>query len=128
MRPTRSEDGVVVPFTRRPTTRGRCSRHLDRVHLADLLLRAARGDRGAFLHFYDHTSGAAFRIATAVTEDREAAEELTAELYVRAWQHAADHRWSGLSPVAWLLVPALERRSCFAAHRDLLDAGAAAHA
>ena len=127
MRPTRSRDGVVVPFTRRASFRGRCARHLDRVHLADLLLRAAGGDRGAFMHFYDHTSGAAYRIATAVTEDRQTAEELTAELYVRAWQHAAEHRWSGLSPVAWLLVPALERRSCFADH-DLLDAGAAAHA
>ena len=127
MRLTRSPDGVVVPFVRRSTARGRCSRHLDRVHLADLLLRAARGDRAAFMHFYDHTSGAAFRIATAVTEDRHAAEELAAELYARAWQHAAEHRWSGLSPVAWLLVPAFERRSCFADH-DLLGAGAAAHA
>lgn len=124
MRTTPSDDGVVVPFTRRPAAR-RCSRHLDSVHLADLLLRAARRDTGAFMHFYDHTSGAAYRIARAVTDDPQAAEDLARDLYVRAWTHAGEHRWSGLSPVAWLLVPALERRSCFAGREDLLDAGAA---
>jgi hypothetical protein len=127
MRSTRSDDGVVIPFPRRPLARGRCSRHLDRVHLSDLLLRAARRDTGAFMHFYDHTSGAAYRIATAVTEDREAAEDLVRDLYVRAWQHAGDHRWSGLSPVAWLLVPALRRRSGLADLDGLPATEAAAH-
>ena len=127
MRATRSDEGVVIPFTRRTLTRRRCSRHLDRVHLSDLLLRAARRDTGAFMHFYDHTSGAAYRIATAVTDDRDAAEDLVRDLYVRAWQHAGEHRRSGLSPVAWLLVPALERRSCFAGRDGLPRAEAAAH-
>jgi RNA polymerase sigma-70 factor (ECF subfamily) len=127
MRSTRSDDGVVVPFTRRTLVRGRCTRHVDRVHLSDLLLRAARRDTGAFMHFYDHTIGAAYRLATAVTPDREAAEDLVRDLYVRAWQHAGEHRWSGLSPVAWLLVPALERRSCFVDRDALPRAEAAAH-
>jgi RNA polymerase sigma-70 factor (ECF subfamily) len=127
MRSTRSDDGVVVPFARRTLVGGRCSRHLDRVHLADLLLRAARRDTGAFMHFYDHTSGAAYRIATAVTGDREAAEDLVRDLYVRAWQHAGRHRWSGLSPVTWLLAPALERRSCLTARTGMPQTEAAAH-
>ena len=124
---SRSDGGVVVPFARRTAVRARCTRHLDRVHLADLLLRAARRDTGAFMHFYDHTSGAAYRIARAVTDDRGAAEDLVRDLYVRAWQHAGEHRWSGLSPVAWLLLPALERRSGFAAADPRPHAEAAAH-
>jgi hypothetical protein len=126
MKPIR-DGGIVVPFTRRTVVRARCTRDIDRTHLSDLLLSAARRDIGAFMHFYDHTSGVAYRIAAAVTRDREAAEDLVRDLYVCAWQHAEEHRQSGLSPVAWLLVPSLERRSCFADQDARSRAEAAAH-
>lgn len=118
--------GVVLPFGRRrpsaaaaPEPRDcAASRH---AHLADLLARAGRGDADAFMRFYDDTSGAAYRLARAVCPDAAAAEELTRSLYVRAWTHAAQHAESGLSPVAWLVVPVL-------AHRPRLSVASAGRA
>ncbi|HEX2892755.1 MAG TPA: sigma factor [Marmoricola sp.] len=117
-------DAVLVrsEFGTRP--RG-CAAGVDTGHLAALLSRAADGDLEAFTDFYDHTAGTAFRVATALTTERAAAEDLTQQLYVHAWRSAAAHRTSGLSPVAWLLLPAAKLRPCSHAQRELLNSRAA---
>ncbi len=79
--------------------------------LCDLLARASLGDVDAFMRFYDATSGYAFALGVArarVTgRDRatvlEAASDATVRRFTRAWEDAAEHRSSGLSPLAWLL-------------------------
>ena len=79
--------------------------------LGDLLARASLGDVDAFMRFYDATSGYAFAldVARARVTGRggatalEAASDATARRFTRAWEDAAEHRSSGLSPLAWLL-------------------------
>lgn len=117
-------DAVVVrsEFGRAP--RG-CAAGVDTGHLASLLSRAADGDLEAFTDFYDHTAGTAYRVATVLTADLVAAEDLTQQLYVQAWRSAAQHRPSGLSPVAWLLLPAARLRQRDCSQGELLDSRSA---
>jgi hypothetical protein len=84
--------------------------------LGRLLARAARGDTGAFMRFYDATSRCAFGLALAKARARglrggQAEREAMVEsevCYVRAWARSHEHATSGLSPLAWLLsLPAL---------------------
>lgn len=74
-----------------------------RSHLADLLALAARGNHLAFMRFYDETAATTYALELRRWEDPELAELLTHARYVRAWDRAADHPGSGLSPLAWLL-------------------------
>lgn len=117
-------DAVVVRSEFGRTPHG-CAAGVDTGHLATLLARAADGDLEAFTDFYDHTAGTAYRVATVLTTDPAAAEDLTQQLYVHAWSRAATHRTSGLSPVAWLLLPAAKLRPRSHALRELFDSRAA---
>ncbi|MGO4258550.1 hypothetical protein [Marmoricola sp. RAF53] len=80
--------------------------------LEALLVAASFGDVDAFMRFYDATHGYAFGLALtrarasglAEADARAAAESATSSRFVRAWQHAAAHQASGLSPLAWLLT------------------------
>ena len=47
---------------------------------------AATGDRGAFERLYRANSGRVFAICVRMAGDRTAAEELTQDVFVRAWQ------------------------------------------
>lgn len=113
-------DAVVVRSQVGSTPRG-CAAGVEAGHLATLLARASDGDLEAFTDFYDHTAGTAYRVATALADDQAAAEDLTQELYIHAWRSAATHRTSGLSPVAWLLLPAARLRSRHRTQRELLE-------
>lgn len=82
------------------------------MRLADELARAASGDTEAFMRFYDATSGYVFGLALARASARGlhgdtariVAEREVESWYVRAWSRSAQHRGSGLSPLAWVLT------------------------
>jgi RNA polymerase sigma-70 factor (ECF subfamily) len=59
-------------------------------HPADALVaRAAAGDRGAFEGLYREHVGRVFALCVRMSGDRVAAEELTQDVFVRAWEKLA---------------------------------------
>ncbi|MFX9180917.1 sigma factor, partial [Acinetobacter baumannii] len=56
--------------------------------LAELLLRCAAGDRGAFRTLYDSTSAKLFGTILRICRDRDLARDLLQEAYVKIWQNA----------------------------------------
>jgi DNA-directed RNA polymerase specialized sigma24 family protein len=77
------------------------------VELALLLRRAARGDVGAFMRFYDATIPTVYawaRLRCARPDaDPATVDRAVRATYARAWRRSAGHAGSGLSPKAWLL-------------------------
>lgn len=53
------------------------------------LERVRRGDRAAFERFYRDQVGRVYGLCLRLTRDRGQAEEMTQEVFVRAWQHRA---------------------------------------
>ena len=51
------------------------------------LLRMKQGDRSAFEDFYREHSGSVYGLCVRLARDRDQAEEMTQEVFVRAWQH-----------------------------------------
>ncbi len=81
-----------------------------------LLRRAAAGDAGAWRELVDSHSGPLFRYAFRMVGERDAAEDVVQESYLRLWRQAK--RWRPEAPVrAWLFrvagnlaIDALRRR------------------
>lgn len=71
--------------------------------LGDLLSRAAAGDERAFSTFYDATSHLVWRLELRRWRSADLARVAARRRFLAAWNRAAEHRTSGLSPRAWLL-------------------------
>ena len=71
--------------------------------LGALLARAAGGDAGAFMEFYDATCDLAWTLELRRHGDPESATEAAYERYAAASRQAASHAASGRSARAWLL-------------------------
>ena len=66
-----------------------------------LLGRAAEGDAGAWRELVDAHSGPLFRYAFRIVGERDAAEDVVQESFLRLWRQA--RRWKPEAPVrAWL--------------------------
>lgn len=70
--------------------------------LAQLLSRAALGDRAAFKRLYELTSGHLFAVLLRIQRDRAIAEDLLQEVYVSAWKAAGSFDASQAQPLTWL--------------------------
>jgi RNA polymerase sigma-70 factor, ECF subfamily len=78
-------------------------------HIADLLVRVADGDRGAFAELYDALSSRVFGLVLRVLVDRSQSEEVLQEVFLEIWQSAgrfAPNRGQGRS---WILTIAHRR-------------------
>lgn len=75
----------------------------------DLLERVARGDRTAVLALYDRFGGTVFAVALRVTGNRGEAEDITQEVFTRAWKEAATFDRARGSAAAWLITLARNR-------------------
>lgn len=73
------------------------------------LERARDGDRRAYERLYRHHVGAIHAFCLRLTGRRSEAEEMTQELFVRAWQHLASIR-NGDHLAAWLRHVAMNMR------------------
>lgn len=71
---------------------------------ADLLSRAAVGDREAFRSFYEETAGYIFSLGLRMLGDRARAEDLLQEVYLRAWYRASDYQVRKGEPLSWLVT------------------------
>ncbi|NWG22225.1 MAG: sigma-70 family RNA polymerase sigma factor [Chloroflexi bacterium] len=69
-----------------------------------LIRRMAEGDAAAIGLFYDRYGQLIFSVALRITGDRGSAEEVTQDVFLRLWQHAARYRTERGSLVTWLLT------------------------
>ncbi len=68
-----------------------------------LIGRLAAGDTAALGQVYDRYSGAVFSLVTRILGDRQAAEDLLQEVFVRVWQRAATYQGTRGKPLTWVL-------------------------
>lgn len=82
---------------------------LDASALAALLARIVRQDRDAFAALYDGTSARVYGLVLRIVRRRDAAEEVTSDVYMQVWQQAARYDITRGSPLAWMLTIARSR-------------------
>ena len=69
----------------------------------NLILRMADGDGNAFSEFYDRTSSAVYGFALSILRNREDAEDLMHDTYIRAYAGAVSYVPKGKA-LSWLLT------------------------
>lgn len=70
--------------------------------LAQLMSRAALGDRVAFARLYDQTSSHLFAVVLRIQRDRALAEDLLQEVYVNIWRAVGSFDAAQSQPMTWL--------------------------
>lgn len=88
---------------------------------ARLIARTAQGDQAALATFYDLTSPQVFGFIYKILNNREAAEEVTLDVYTQVWRQAHTYDRTRGAPGAWLMTLARTRAI------DRFRAGAAEH-
>jgi RNA polymerase sigma-70 factor, ECF subfamily len=68
-----------------------------------VLAAAARGEHAALGELYDRFGGAVFALALRIIADREVAEEVTQEIFLRIWRHAGSYDPARGRVVTWIL-------------------------
>jgi RNA polymerase sigma-70 factor (ECF subfamily) len=87
--------------------------------LVSLVELCRAGDSEALARLYDRTAASVNGLALRILGDREAAEEVTVDVFLQAWRSATSYDPMRGSPLAWLLILARSRAI------DRLRAGAA---
>ncbi|MFN2521080.1 MAG: sigma-70 family RNA polymerase sigma factor [Candidatus Limnocylindria bacterium] len=64
--------------------------------------RARRGDRGAFAELYDEHVEAVYRYVLYRLREASDAEDVTSEVFTKAFANIHRYRWQGKSFLAWL--------------------------
>lgn len=75
----------------------------------DLMSLVEGGDAGAFSALYDRHSRAAYSLAYRMMGDRQAAEDVTQDAFLKAWRSAASYRSERGSVRTWILSIAHNR-------------------
>ena len=88
---------------------------------ASLIARTAQGDQAALAAFYDRTSSQVFGFIYKILNNREAAEEVTLDVYTQMWRQAHTYDETRGTPGARLMTLARTRAI------DRFRAGAAEH-
>ena len=70
--------------------------------LAQLLARCALRDRGAFEALYRQSCAQLFGVVLRIVNNREVAEEVLQEGYVKIWNHAGEFRADKAQPMTWM--------------------------
>lgn len=71
---------------------------------ASLMPRIAQGDERAFDRFYERHKRAVYGLAVHMLGEPAAAEEITLDVFVQIWRHAAAYNPQSASPRTWLLA------------------------
>ncbi len=71
---------------------------------AGLLQRSARGDESAFADLYDATSRRVHGLVLRVVRDPAMSDEVTQEVYLEVWRHAARFDPARGSALGWILT------------------------
>lgn len=75
----------------------------------ELVNRAQRGDREAFVRLYESYLDSVHSYIQFKVRDPHLAEDLTADVFLRAWRSIDRYRWQGVDFGAWLIVIARNR-------------------
>lgn len=78
-------------------------------HAADLLVRVASGDQGAFADLYDLLSPRVFALILRVLVNRSQSEEILQEVFLEVWQSASRFAPNKGQGRAWVLTIAHRR-------------------
>ncbi len=73
-----------------------------RDHLVAALGDVARGDREALRRVYDLTAAKLFGICLRISGDRESAEDILQDVYIKVWNRAGRFDAGRASPITWL--------------------------
>lgn len=73
-----------------------------RARLSDDLSRVAAGDRAALQTVYHSTSSKMFGICLRIVQNREAAEDVLQEVYLKVWHRAGHFDRDRASPITWM--------------------------
>ncbi|MDX2252912.1 MAG: sigma-70 family RNA polymerase sigma factor [Nitrospira sp.] len=76
---------------------------------SQLIALTAQGDQGALATFYDRTSPQVFGLVLKILDNREAAEEVTLDVYTQVWRQAHTYDRARGAPGAWLMTLARTR-------------------
>ncbi|NGZ97926.1 MAG: RNA polymerase subunit sigma [Nitrospira sp. WS110] len=76
---------------------------------AQLIALTARGDQAALATLYDRTSPQVFGLILKTLKNREAAEEVTLDVYTQVWRQAHTYDPTRGTPGAWLMTLARTR-------------------
>jgi RNA polymerase sigma-70 factor, ECF subfamily len=74
------------------------------VELAALVMRAVKGDQMALGALYDETSALVYGLALRILRDRQAAEDVTIDVYAEVYRQRARYDANRGTPSAWLLT------------------------
>ena len=76
----------------------------DNRQLTKLVQAAARGDRRAFRDLYDLTSAVLLAVAMSVLRDRDLAEDVLQDAFVKVWHRAGDYHADRGNVMTWLIA------------------------
>ncbi len=85
------------------------------LELADLLARTALGDRAAFATLYQRTSANLLGVILRIHPDRDLAEDVLQEVYVKVWKSAGGFDAARAQALTWLT--SIARNGAIDAHR-----------
>ena len=68
-----------------------------------LIARLAAGDTAALSLLYDRYAGAVYSLVARIVGDRQVAEDLLQEVFVRVWQRAGTFQGARGKPLTWVL-------------------------
>lgn len=74
----------------------------DREALIAALRRVASGERAALRDVYDRTAAKLFGVCLRISQDREAAEDILQDVYLKVWNRADRFDSERASPITWL--------------------------
>jgi RNA polymerase sigma-70 factor (ECF subfamily) len=86
-----------------------------RARLTDALARVAAGDRAALRIVYDLTAAKLFGVCLRISGDRESAEDILQDVYIKVWNRAGRFDAARASPITWLC--AIARNTAIDARR-----------
>lgn len=78
--------------------------HARRARLTAALERVGRGDRDALREVYGMTAAKLFGICLRISKDREIAEDILQDVYIKVWNRAGRFEADRASPITWLSV------------------------
>jgi RNA polymerase sigma-70 factor (ECF subfamily) len=74
-----------------------------------LIAQTAQGDQAALATLYDRTSPQVYGLILKILDNREAAEEVTLDVYTQVWRRAHTYDETRGSPGSWLMTLARTR-------------------
>ena len=74
----------------------------DRERLVAALSRVATQDRTALREVYDRTAPKLFGVCLRISQNREAAEDILQDVYLKVWNRAGRFDATRASPITWL--------------------------